>query len=67
MKRIVTCEYCKHKFEKSAGRIGSECNICPDYNPVMSCGYIKCPRCGKDFPDPDVPEFMRKEGYTSRR
>lgn len=62
---LVTCPYCNEQFDKSYGRMVA-CRECPDVNAVKSCGYIRCPSCERDFPDKDIPKFMRGE-YTTRR
>ncbi len=48
MPRIIVCPHCKYRFDIAYARMFA-CSGCPQA--TMSCNYIKCPKCGKEFPD----------------
>ncbi|MFW6282170.1 MAG: hypothetical protein ACOC1O_05200 [bacterium] len=44
----INCPLCGYKFNKSESE--NSCVSCPLHN--KSCGNVKCPNCGYDFPVP---------------
>jgi len=44
----VICPYCGFKFDIAYARAFA-CSGCPS-SVYGSCGYVKCPKCGKEFP-----------------
>ncbi|MCD6535955.1 MAG: hypothetical protein J7K49_02855 [Thaumarchaeota archaeon] len=44
-KKIVRCPGCGFRFDVSYSRVFA-CGDCPM---VISCNYVKCPRCGEEF------------------
>ncbi|MCS7386195.1 MAG: hypothetical protein NDF55_05595 [archaeon GB-1867-005] len=48
--RRITCPYCGFVFDLSYARAFA-CSGCPSAT-TGSCGYVKCPRCGKEFASP---------------
>jgi len=46
----ITCPKCGFTFDISYSRAVS-CMGCP-YATFGNCGYIRCPRCGHEFPYP---------------
>lgn len=47
-KNLVTCPRCGFTFDISYARI-TACKGC-DFSVLGECGYIKCPKCGYEFP-----------------
>ncbi|MDI6707900.1 MAG: hypothetical protein QMD21_01195 [Candidatus Thermoplasmatota archaeon] len=43
---IVVCPNCKFKFDTSYARAFA-CRGCP--SSYLTCGLVKCPKCGKEF------------------
>ncbi|MEM2876259.1 MAG: hypothetical protein QXL67_04850 [Candidatus Bathyarchaeia archaeon] len=46
-KKIQTCPNCGFMFDVSYGR-SFACSGCPS---LVHCDYVKCPKCGYEFPD----------------
>jgi len=46
--RMVVCPKCGFKFSLSYARAFA-CSGCPS-STTGTCGYIRCPRCGNEFP-----------------
>ncbi len=47
-KHKITCPYCGFTFDLSYARTFA-CAGCPS-SVTGSCGYVKCPKCGREFP-----------------
>jgi DNA-directed RNA polymerase subunit RPC12/RpoP len=47
-KKQIECPKCKARFSISYARVFA-CSGCPS-SATGSCGYIKCPECGFEFP-----------------
>ena len=45
-KRILVCPRCGFRFDVSYARAFA-CRDCPS---LVSCGYVKCTKCGYEFP-----------------
>jgi len=46
-KKILKCPGCGFVFEVSYARAFA-CEGCPS---AISCDYIRCPKCGEEFPE----------------
>jgi len=46
---IVRCPNCGFKFDITYARAFA-CKTCPVLSYSPSCNYVKCPRCGHEFP-----------------
>jgi transposase len=49
MSRIVVCPKCKFRFDIGYGRTFA-CIVC-SLSSFGSCGLVKCPKCGNEFPE----------------
>ncbi|MHC1563902.1 MAG: hypothetical protein ACXQTF_01055 [Candidatus Hecatellaceae archaeon] len=48
MKRLYRCPQCGRQFDLTYSRTFG-CSGC-QYSVTGSCGYVKCPFCGHEFP-----------------
>ncbi|MEM3445306.1 MAG: hypothetical protein QXJ27_02075 [Thermoplasmata archaeon] len=49
---LVTCPNCGFRFDTSYGR-SFACKGCASAT-FGDCGYVKCPKCGHEFPKPKM-------------
>lgn len=66
--KMYTCPKCNYEFPLSISRLlacsedrygRAACR----HSSLGDCGWIRCPSCDNEFPNPDWPSWMKRKQY----